>query len=1121
MDTERNLLFGVLALQADLLDHKQFAEACAAWAARKDTPLDALLVERGWLTADERQEVERLLQRKLKKHGGDARASLGASSGASPGGLDVLRSLGVLPPTPVDVDVGETLYSSGILNTACSRYRLTRLHGEGGLGRVWVACDQTLNREVALKELKPGQAADPEACRRFLQEAQVTGQLEHPNIVPVYELAHRPEDGQPFYTMRLIRGRSLRAAIAEHHRRRDQGNEDPVEATRLLGAFVSVCQALAYAHSRGVVHRDLKPENVVLGDFGEVIVLDWGLAKVLHGGVAEAAPEPVTVGEDALASATAFGRILGTPAYMAPEQAASRLDLLDARTDVYGLGAILFELLTGRPPHHGRDLAELLHNITHGETPRPRSVELTVPAALDNVCARAMAREPQQRYATALQLAEDVQRFLADEPVDLYFQRGLDLCEQGNVGHGLLWLARSLRDAAGAGGAGGAGAGGAGAALQRAVRTNLAAWSRLLRFPRTMVPHAGWVMAVAFSPDGKTLLTGSADRTARLWDVATGQPIGLPLLLSRGVASVAFSPDGQTVLTASACGAQRWEVTTGQPVGPPLHYQEQGHLWAAAFSPDGRTILTASADTTARLWDVATGQSVAPPLQHEGPVKAATFSPDGRMVLTGSWDNTARLWDATSGTPLAAPFRHPDQVWVVAFSPDSRTALTGCADRKARLWDVESGQPIGAPLPHQRMVSAVCFSPDGRTIFTGSDDKMVRSWEAATGHPIGPPLRHPSMVTAVACSGDGRLLATGSFDRKARLWDLTTERPSRPLQEHEGVIASMAFDREGQKVVTGSKQSVARVWEAATGRPLGPPLRIPDWGPVYAVAFSPDGRMLITGGIDCKARLWDAATGEACGSPFPHGTFVMTVGFSPDGRTVLAGSLDGSARLWDVTTGASPGPPLQHRGPVWAAAFSPDGSTILTGSWDTTAQLWDASTGERRGPPLQHQGQLWAVAFSPDGKTILTGSDDNTAQLWETATARPLGPPLQHHGVVRAAAFSPDGRIALTGCMDGTARLWDVASGKPLGPPLRHQGDVLAVAFTPDGKTILTGSQDRTIREWEPPPPPLEGHKERLVLWAQVLTGTELDDDGVVRLLDEPTLAERRRLLDECGGTPS
>jgi serine/threonine-protein kinase len=433
VDTDRNLLFGVLALQADLIDNQQFIDGCGAWAARKDVALADLLMERGWLTPEAKTHVEFLLQAKLKKHQGDVHASLAAALGPqvrhSLAGLqdaDIQQTCADLPPADPS---STTDYHA----EARGRYQLLRLHATGGLGQVWLARDGDLGREIALKELKPERSSQLATRVRFLEEAQITGQLEHPSIVPVYELVPR-ESPSPFYTMRFIRGRTLREASAAYHEKRRTGGAGPLELRQLLGAFVSVCNAVGYAHARGVIHRDLKGQNIALGDFGEVMVLDWGLAKVMGEGAARqnrpkgtkdggpkeelpplAAPKFGTL--DSPREATLAGKALGTPSYMAPEQAQGRVDLIDARSDIYGLGAILFEILTGKPPHAGQNPEEVLRHIIHSDTPRAKAFEPSVPPALDAICAKAMAKERQERYDTATALAEDIQRFLADEPV--------------------------------------------------------------------------------------------------------------------------------------------------------------------------------------------------------------------------------------------------------------------------------------------------------------------------------------------------------------------------------------------------------------------------------------------------------------------------------------------------------------------------------------------------------------------------------------------------------------------------------------------------------------------------------------------------------------------------------
>jgi tetratricopeptide (TPR) repeat protein len=421
VNTDRNLLFGVLALQADLLDAQQFAQACTAWSACKDKALAELLVERGWLTDQDKSDVERLLERKVKKHAGDAHASLAATVSppnrallAGVADAEVQQSLAELPAAE-----GHLLLSTLAYEPECrERYTLTRVHATGGIGQVWLAHDDDLGRDVALKEIRPDKSNKADIGCRFVEEARITGQLEHPGIVPVYELARRAQDQGPFYTMRFVKGRTLREASKDYHRKRQAGRAVPLDLRELLGQFIAVCNAIAYAHNRGVVHRDLKGPNVIVGDFGEVIVLDWGLAKVL--GKAEGAAWPVSPDPAGPHSHTLQGQVVGTPGYMSPEQAAGRPDQVNERSDVYGLGAILYEILTGEAPFSGGDTQEVIRRVVQEAPVPPRDVVAATAPALQAVCLKALAKDPAERYSSASQLATEIRHYLADEPVAAY-----------------------------------------------------------------------------------------------------------------------------------------------------------------------------------------------------------------------------------------------------------------------------------------------------------------------------------------------------------------------------------------------------------------------------------------------------------------------------------------------------------------------------------------------------------------------------------------------------------------------------------------------------------------------------------------------------------------------------
>jgi serine/threonine-protein kinase len=429
---DRNLLFGVLALQMDFVSRDDLVAAMHAWVLDKRRRLGDILRSQGRLAADEHALLDALVDKHLRRHDGDARQSL-ASLGRPvvPGeelrGIadpDLQASLVQLPGGDAPAAVERTTAYAPVRPPG-ARFEVLRPHARGGLGEVFVARDAELDRDVALKEIQGCHAGRPDLLSRFLLEAKVTGALEHPGVVPIYSLGTYA-DGRPFYAMRFVQGQSLRDAIEAYHA--DRGRRTPSERSLalrgLLGRFVDVCNALAYAHSRGVLHRDVKPANVMLGKYGETLVVDWGLAKVLGKAEVEITEAPLPA--PGSADVTHAGRALGTPAYMSPEQAAGHVERMGPRSDVYSLGATLYCLLTGRPPFGEGEAGGVLRRVERGDFPRPREVARDVPAALEAVCLKAMAREPAGRYATPRDLAEEVEHWLAYEPVGAHRESAIE-----------------------------------------------------------------------------------------------------------------------------------------------------------------------------------------------------------------------------------------------------------------------------------------------------------------------------------------------------------------------------------------------------------------------------------------------------------------------------------------------------------------------------------------------------------------------------------------------------------------------------------------------------------------------------------------------------------------------
>src|SRR5271157_2080865 len=563
--------------------------------------------------------------------------------------------------------------------------------------------------------------------------------------------------------------------------------------------------------------------------------------------------------------------------------------------------------------------------------------------------------------------------------------------------------------------------------------------------------HQDAVYAISFSPDGARVLTASWDKTAKLWDAASGKLIAA-FAHQGAVNDAAFSPDGTRILTASADKtAKLWDATSGKIISS---FSHQGTVNAAAFSPDGARILTASADKTAKLWDAISGKLVAS-FGHQGEVNDAAFSPDGARILTASADKSALLWDVASAKAIAS-FYHQASVYHGVFSPDGGWILTASLDKTAKLWDAASGKLIHS-FDHQAGVRPAVFSPDGALILTASVDKTAKLWDAFSGKLLNS-FDHLERVVDAAFSPDGARILTASWDKTAKLWDAASGKLIASFADPEELNAA-AFSPDGTRILTAGWDKAAKLWEAGSGELVASFAHLDG---LYHAVFSPDGNQILTGSADKTGKLWDAVSGKLIAS-FDHRDAVVDAEFSPDGTRILTASADKTAKLWDAASGkiiAS----FTHQDGVSVAAFSPDGARILTASRDRTAKLWDTASGKLIAS-FDHQDEVNDATFSPDGTHILTASADKTAKLWDAASSKLIAS-FEHQNAVYHAVFSPDGARVLTASADRSAKLWDAVSGK-LVASFDHQDEVNAAAFSPDGARILTASLDKTAKLWD------------------------------------------------------
>jgi WD40 repeat protein len=892
------------------------------------------------------------------------------------------------------------------------RFEIRRLVGRGGFAVVYLAYDPHRQREVALKIPRPDVLVSAELRMRFFREAQALAALEHPNIVSIYEAG---EIGPACYlTSAFCNGPTLEQWICLRNQ--------PIDERVAAGLVEMLANAMQHAHERGILHRDIKPGNVIL-ERGIPRLTDFGLAKIAQ-----------ACGDD-----TRTGAVLGTPKYMAPEQARSRNRDIGPRTDVYSLGAILYELLTGRPPFEGTSDFDVIFKVLWTDPVPVNRHRPGVSRDLGAICQKCMEKRPEGRYASAGELAIDLRRYLDGQRTSA---RPLGL-----LGRSVRWARKSR-------------------ARTGLVLVSIAALFLIACGVTWHTIHIEHLLAEAEK--------SRAEARANAAEVAHSNQILRRHLYASSMRQAREAlKNGETKRALYYLSNFNWDHVSEDLRGFEWHYLQgicnrqrlallghDGPVYTVSFSPDAASLVSGGADGTIREWDPITGALRRTYAGHEGDVNAIEFFGDGRRFASVGDDQTLRIWDRASGHCERTIRTEEGNLYAICIAQNMNLIAVGGTSGKIVLWEVASGEKIASWPGRTESIDGLRFANDDRTLVCGGRNASVRVWDINSQAEILSFKGHRASVTDVELDAGGTLVASAGWDSMIRVWDLNsgTERVSIP--NHMDCTEDVVFDPSGARLATCGTDDLVRIWDLGTGELS---LELPGHsGSICALAFHPDGEELVSAGKDGTIRIWNLNKSIAPLVWTANSAPIDRVAFCSENRFVATAGTDGRIFLWDSLSNATPEELGSHRQPVRSLAFAPQGGLVASCCHGDTLRLWDVRTRPASSRVLARNLPSASMQFSSNGEWILVGTADGQLRLLSVATGEERGSIEIDSGPIHVALF-PDERHVVVGRQDGVLEYWDFEKKIRHGQAKVHREAIHGVDVSSDGKFVATAGGDRIV----------------------------------------------------------